>query len=212
MIDGLPVNIARHEMGRYLAKTYPVDADLVFGVPDSGLAAALGYAEESGIPYGSGLIKNRYVGRTFIQPSQTQRERSVSIKLNALASSVKGKRVVMVDDSIVRGTTSANIVNMLREAGAVEVHMRLSSPPFKNPCYFGTDVPDREMLIAHKMSVEEIGKKIGVDSIGYLPIEALCEIEKMCRRKFCMGCFNGAYPVKEPDISRKNIFERRIGE
>ena len=212
VIDGLPVNLARHEMGRYLARTYPVDADLVFGVPDSGLPAALGYAEESGIPYGNGLIKNRYIGRTFIQPLQSQRERSVSIKLNALASSVKGKKVVMIDDSIVRGTTSANIVNMLRKAGAKEVHMRLSSPPFKNPCYFGTDVPDRDMLIAHRLSVAEIGEKIGVDSIGFLPVEALYDIEKSCKRKFCLGCFTGVYPVKEPDVSKKNIFERRIGE
>jgi len=212
VIDGLPVNVARNQMGRYLARTYPVDADLVFGVPDSGLAAALGYAEESGIPYGSGLIKNRYIGRTFIQPSQTQRERSVSLKLNVLASAVKGKRVVMIDDSIVRGTTSANIVNMLREAGAKEVHMRLSSPPFKHPCYFGTDVPDRDMLIAHKLSISEIGRKIGVDTIGFLPIEAFQEIEKSCKRKFCLGCFTGSYPEKEPDVNRKNIFERRIGE
>ena len=212
VIDGLPVSAARHEMGRYLARTYPVEADLVFGVPDSGLIAALGYAEESGISYGTGLIKNRYIGRTFIQPSQTQRERSVSLKLNALASAVSGKRVVMVDDSIVRGTTSANIVSMLREAGAKEVHMRLSSPPFKNPCYFGTDVPDREMLIAHKLSVSEIGRKIGVDSIGYMPIEAFSEIEKNCKRKFCLGCFTGSYPEKEPDVSKKNVFERRIGE
>ncbi|MDP4108414.1 MAG: amidophosphoribosyltransferase [Bacillota bacterium] len=212
VIDGLSVDAARREMGKYLARTYPVDADLVFGVPDSGLSAALGYAEESGVPYGTGLIKNRYIGRTFIQPSQTQRERAVSIKLNVLSSAVRGKRVVMVDDSIVRGTTSANIVRMIREVGALEVHMRLSSPPFKNPCYFGTDVPDRDMLIAHKMSVEEIGKKIGVDSIGFLPVEAFEKIEKGCGRRFCLGCFSGKYPVKEPDVSRKNIFERRIGE
>ncbi len=212
VIDGLSVNEARREMGKALAREFPVEADLVFGVPDSGLPAALGYAEESGIPYGTGLIKNRYIGRTFIQPTQSQRERSVSIKLNALASSVAGKRVVMVDDSIVRGTTSENLVKMLRDAGAKEIHMRLSSPPFMNPCYFGTDVPDRENLIACRMSVEEIGKKIGVDSIGFLPLQVLLDLQKKCNLNFCVGCFTGEYPVPEPENIPKNVFERRIGE
>ena len=208
VIDGLSVERARMAMGAALAREHPVDADLVVGVPDSGLIAALGYSYESKIPYGVGMIKNRYVGRTFIQPSQSQRERSVSIKLNALASCVAGKRIIMIDDSIVRGTTSANLVKMLRQAGATEVHMRLSSPPFRNPCYFGTDVPDRELLIAHKLTVEEIGKKIGVDSLGYLSIEALNDIGKGAGLNFCLGCFNGQYPVKRGNTTKKNIFER----
>lgn len=210
VIDALAVDEARQDMGRYLAKLHPVDADVVIGVPDSGLSAAIGYSRESGIPYSVGLIKNRYIARTFIQPTQSQRERSVSLKLNPLKSAVQGKRVVMVDDSIVRGTTSANLVKLLRNAGATEVHMRVSSPPFTHPCFFGTDIPDCEMLIAHNFSISEIREKIGVDSIGYLNIEALKKIQEKCALPFCLGCFSGEYPVKTPESIKKNIFERRL--
>ena len=159
--------------GEFLAKESPVDADIVIGVPDSGLDAALGYSKESGIPYGVGFIKNKYIGRSFIQPSQDQREDAARIKLNVVRPNIEGKRVIMIDDSIVRGTTCARIVALLREAGAKEVHMRVSSPPFKYPCYFGTDVDSQENLIACKYnSVEDIAKIIGVDSLAYLSIDA----------------------------------------
>ena len=161
------------EAGKFLAEEHPVDADIVIGVPDSGLDAALGYANASGIPYGIGFIKNRYIGRSFIQPTQGQRRDAVRIKLNVVKENIKGKRVIMIDDSIVRGTTCARIVGLLREAGAKEVHMRISSPPFKHPCFFGTDVDSQENLIACKFdTVEEIAKEIGVDSLGYLSVEA----------------------------------------
>ena len=172
-IDDVSVYNARIAAGRYLAKDCPVEADLVVGVPESGNAAAMGYAMESGIPYGTAFVKNTYVGRTFIKPKQSNRESSVSIKLNALKEAVAGKRVIMIDDSIVRGTTSDRIVKMLREAGATEVHVRISSPPFLWPCYFGTDVPAREQLIAYNRTVEEIREVIGADSLGYLDISRL---------------------------------------
>ncbi len=210
VIDGLSVDRARRLMGAHLARLHPVEADIVIGVPDSGLSAAMGYAEESGIPYGVGLIKNRYIGRTFIQPTQVERERAVKIKLNAMAENIRGKRVVMIDDSIVRGTTGDRIVNILRDAGATEVHMRVASPPFTDPCYYGTDVPDRSMLIAPNHSVEEIAKKFGVDSLGYLTEEALADIAKECDLEFCTSCFNGRYPVEREQES--SIYERRIGE
>lgn len=159
-----------------MAKEHPVEADVVIGVPDSGLDAALGYAQESGIPYGMGFVKNRYIARTFIQPEQGQRENSVRIKLNALASVVKGKRVIMVDDSIVRGTTSARIVTLLRDAGAGEVHVRVSAPPFISPCYYGTDIDSKENLIACQMSEQEICRVIGADSLGYLSVEGVRHI------------------------------------
>lgn len=193
VIDGISVYHARREMGRILAREHPVDADLVIGVPDSGLEAAMGYAEQSGIPYGEGLVKNRYIGRTFILPSQEQREAGVRIKLNVLSASVRGKRVVMVDDSIVRGTTSANIVRMLKEAGAREVHMRVSSPPFVCPCYFGTDIPSKGELAACRHSVENIRKSIGADTLGYISLEGLLEIAPC---GFCDACFSGEYPME----------------
>jgi amidophosphoribosyltransferase len=207
VIQSASVYEVRKEMGRHLAREHPVAADLVFGVPDSGLCAAIGYAEESKIPYGKGLIKNKYIGRTFIQPTQTQREQAVNIKLNALKSSVAGKRVVMVDDSIVRGTTSAKIIRSIREAGAKEVHMRVSAPPFLWPCYFGTDVPSREGLLAANHSIEEIRGILGADSLGYLSLDALPEIAKALDCGYCAGCFNGTYPMEVPEQADKLEFE-----
>ncbi|MBC8536784.1 amidophosphoribosyltransferase [Feifania hominis] len=208
VIEGASVHQARQEAGKYLAIEHPVEADIVVGVPDSGLDAALGYAKQSGIPYGIGFIKNRYIGRTFIQPTQGQRETSVRIKLNPLASAVKGKRVVMVDDSIVRGTTSKRIVNSLREAGAKEIHMRVSSPPFLNPCYFGTDIDSRDKLIANNHSLQEIRRHLGVESLGYLSIENLRKIPVGAKCHFCEGCFTGKYPIDvDEDDQSKNIFE-----
>lgn len=213
VIDGASVHHARRQAGKYLAQEHPVDADLVIGVPDSGLDAALGYAEESGIPYGIGFIKNRYIGRSFIEPSQKQREGAVRIKLNAIAENIRGKRVIMIDDSIVRGTTSARIVALLREAGAKEVHMRVSSPPFRHACYFGTDVDSGDRLIACRYdSVEEIGREIGVDSLGYLSIEATRKIAGGASVGFCTGCFTGEYPIPVPKEVVKNKFDRKLGE
>ncbi len=210
VIDGASVEFARQEAGRHLAMEHPVDADVVIGVPDSGIPAAIGYAKASGIPYGVGLIKNRYIGRTFIQPGQKNRERSVRMKLNALKYAVEGKRVVMVDDSIVRGTTCARLVKILRDAGAKEVHMRVSAPPFLHPCFFGTDVPDRESLIANNHTVEEIRDIIGVDSLGYLSIKAAGQIAVGASCGFCNGCFTGVYPIETPDSVRKSIFDNGI--
>ena len=210
VIEGASVHEARQRAGAYLALEHPVQADVVIGVPDSGLDAALGYAKQTGIPYGVGFIKNRYVGRTFIQPTQGQREKSVRIKLNALAATVEGKRVVLVDDSIVRGTTSARIVSLLREAGATEGHMRISSPPFVDVCYFGTDVDSRDNLIACQMSIDEIRKKIGADSLGYLSVSDVQKIASGARCKFCTGCFTGQYPVEVPGEVPKDKFENAI--
>lgn len=198
-IDGVSVYRARVEAGRRLAKEHPVDADVVIGVPDSGVSAALGYSMESGIPYGVGLIKNRYVGRTFIKPEQGQREDSVRIKLNALKEAINGKRVVMIDDSIVRGTTSKRIVQMLRNAGALEVHMRVSSPPYKFPCYFGVDVSSKSELVAAKHSIEEIREMIGADSLGFLSLEGLLESPVGAKCGFCTACFTGDYPMEIPE-------------
>ena len=185
---------------------------MVIGVPDSGLDAALGYARESGIPYGTGFIKNRYVGRTFILPSQAEREEAVRIKLNVLKATVQGKRVIMVDDSIVRGTTSANIVRLLREAGATEVHMRVASPPYISPCYFGTDIDDKDKLIACKMSIEDIGKQIGVDTIGYLSLDGIKQIAANADCNCCIGCFTGQYPIEVPSVLKKDKYDFKIGE
>lgn len=196
VIDGMSVYDSRITAGRCLAKDSPVDADVVVGVPESGNAAAMGYSLESGIPYGTAFIKNGYVGRTFIKPQQSQRESSVRVKLNVLKEAVNGKRVIMIDDSIVRGTTSDRIVGMLREAGATEVHVRISSPPFLYPCYFGTDIPDREQLIAYNRSVDDICKIIGADSLAYLKMERLPELSG--GRQYCHGCFSGQYPMKPP--------------
>ena len=195
-IDGASVHEARLRAGAFLALEHPVQADLVVGVPDSGLDAAMGFAEESGIPYGVGLVKNRYIGRTFITPGQESREQAVRIKLGALASCVAGKRVVMVDDSIVRGTTSKQIVSLLREAGATEVHMYSSAPPFIAPCYFGTDIPDRDALIACNYTQEEMREMIGADSLHFLSLEALHQIAPQADCGFCDGCFTGTYPIE----------------
>ena len=194
-ICGQGVHQARLRAGRFLAQEHPAEADVVIGVPDSGLDAALGYAEESGIPYGVGLVKNRYIGRTFITPGQGRREQAVRIKLGALRSCVKGKRVVLVDDSIVRGTTSRQIVSLLREVGAAEVHLRSSAPPFIAPCYFGTDIPDEDELIACRCSVEEIRARTGADSLGFLSLNALKRVAPDAACGFCDGCFTGKYPM-----------------
>ena len=205
-IDNISVYDARIAAGRFLAIDSPVDADMVVGVPESGNVAALGYAMQSGIPYGQAFVKNSYIGRTFIKPKQKNRESSVQVKLNALESAVKGKRIIMIDDSIVRGTTSDRIVRMLRDAGAKEVHMRVSSPPFLWPCYFGTDVPAREQLIAYNRNVDDICRIIGADSLAYLDIERL---EEMVGGNLgiCKGCFTGSYPVNRPTEDIRGEFE-----
>ncbi|MDR2605934.1 MAG: amidophosphoribosyltransferase [Oscillospiraceae bacterium] len=237
VIEGESVHIARKRAGRLLARSNPVDADVVIGNPDSALDAALGYAEESGIPYGMGIAKNRYVGRTFIQPTQNQRTASVAIKLSPLKATVNGKRVVLVDDSIVRGTTTKHIVHKLREAGATEVHLRISSPPFRCPCYFGTDVDSVENLIANKYSANSPGAAqissecsadalsvnghsveqlialdLGADSLGYLSVEDVKLIAEVPNADFCVGCFTGEYPVEPPQDSGKRKFERKLSE
>lgn len=210
VIEGTSVYEARKNAGKVLAQEHPVEADLVFGVPDSGLCAAIGYSEESGIPYGYGLIKNRYIGRTFIQPDQSERQNLVKIKLNVLADAVKGKRVVMVDDSIVRGTTIRNIVRMLKEAGALEVHVRISSPPFMHPCYFGTDVPSKENLVACKMNLKEIAEAIEADSLGYLSVEGLKKLLPGRKDGYCKGCFTGEYPMSVFAENESDENERRM--
>ena len=192
-IEGRNVHAFRKESGRLLYKEAPADADIVVGVPDSSLSAAMGYAEASGLPYEMGLIKNKYIGRTFIQGSQKQRENSVRIKLNVVSSTVKGKRVVLVDDSIVRGTTSRRIVRLLREAGATEVHVRIASPPFKNPCFYGVDTSTYEELLCARMSVPEACEYIGADSLAYLSPDALLKAGNRC--ELCMACFTGNYPT-----------------
>lgn len=204
-IDGQSVYASRIQAGRFLAIDSPVEADLVVGVPESGNAAALGYSLESGIPYGTAFVKNSYVGRTFIKPKQSSRESSVRVKLNVLKEAVAGKRVVMIDDSIVRGTTSDRIVHMLREAGAKEVHMRVSSPPFLWPCYFGTDVPAREQLIAYNRTVDEICDMIGADSLGYLDMGRLKDLAPGLR--ICEGCFTGKYPMEPPKEDIRGEYE-----
>ncbi|MBS5958948.1 MULTISPECIES: amidophosphoribosyltransferase [Clostridia] len=196
VFDGVSVYHARISAGRALAMDSPIDADLVVGVPESGNAAALGYSLQSGIPYGTAFVKNSYVGRTFIKPKQSNRESSVRIKLNVLKEAVAGKRVIMIDDSIVRGTTSALIVNMLREAGAKEVHVRISAPPFLHPCYFGTDIPDQDQLIAHNRTVDEIRELLGADSLSYLKIERLAGMAEGL--PICTACFSGNYPIEPP--------------
>ncbi|MEA4890189.1 MAG: amidophosphoribosyltransferase [Clostridiaceae bacterium] len=194
-IDGISVHEARLAAGRLLARQYPVEADLVFGVPDSGIDAAIGYSMASGIPYGKGFVKNNYVGRTFIKPTQSQREAAVRIKLNPVRASVAGKRVVMIDDSIVRGTTSAKIVHMLKQVGAKEVHVRISSPPFMWPCYFGTDIPSVDELTARKHSLNEICQMIGADSLGFLQADSLDAMLSESGHHYCDACFSGIYPV-----------------
>ncbi len=213
VIDGVSVHEARLRAGEILARHHPAAADVVIGVPDSGLDAALGYARASGIPYGVGFIKNKYIGRTFIAPGQAAREDLVRIKLNPIASVVKGKRLVVVDDSIVRGTTSARFVRLLREAGATEVHLRISAPPFLNPCYYGTDIDSRENLVACSHTVEETANLIGADSLGYLPVEDLPYLIGSDRHEgYCDACFTNDYPTQIPQDNGKSRFEYKISE
>lgn len=206
IIDNVSVYNSRITAGKYLAIDSPVDADVVVGVPESGNAAALGYSLQSGIPYGTAFIKNGYVGRTFIKPKQSNRESSVKVKLNVLKEAVNGKKVIMIDDSIVRGTTSGRIVKMLREAGAAEVHVRISSPPFLYECYFGTDIPSREQLIAYNHSIGEICDMIGADSLGYLKQERLKEIAGGL--SICTGCFDGNYPLEPPKEDIRGEYQK----
>ncbi|MDR1495514.1 MAG: amidophosphoribosyltransferase [Clostridiales Family XIII bacterium] len=208
--QGASVELARRRMGRALARESGVDADIVVAVPDSGVPAAAGYAEESGLQNVVGLIKNRYIGRTFIQPHQNQRERAVRLKLNPLAANVAGKRVVLIDDSIVRGTTSARIVGALREAGAAEVHMRVSAPPFRYPCYFGTDVPDKDRLIAVGRTENDIAEMLGADSLAYLNVDTLRRILAEAGIPSCAACFSGDYPIEPPQARDTDIFSQPI--
>lgn len=212
VIDGASVHNARLRAGAYLALEHPVQADVVIGVPDSGIDAAIGYSRQSGIPYGLGFIKNRYIGRTFIQPEQSQRQNAVRIKLNVIESTVRGKRVVLIDDSVVRGTTSARIVGLLRDAGATEVHLRLSSPPFLYPCYFGTDIESSEHLLAFNHTVEEMRQIIGVDSLGFLNTAHVDKLAERAACDFCDACFTGNYPVEPPKKAQKLKFETPLTE
>ncbi|MDR0552381.1 MAG: amidophosphoribosyltransferase [Spirochaetaceae bacterium] len=210
VIDGVSVHEARLKAGEILAREHPADVDVVIGVPDSGLDAALGFSRASGIPFDFGFLKNKYIARTFISPDAGGRAGRVRLKLNPIETAVKGKRVVMVDDSIVRGTTSMQIIRLLREAGAKEVHIRLSCPPFLYPCYFGTDIDRSENLIAHNHTLFEIKQIIGADSIGYLSIEGLSEMTRGCSSGLCTACFSGDYPVDISKIGEKDLFEREI--
>ena len=210
VIDGVSVHEARKEAGRLLARRHPVEADMVVGVPDSGMDAALGYGEESGIPFALGFIKNKYIGRTFISPGQGERLDKVRIKLSPIGPAVKGKRVVLIDDSIVRGTTSGQIVSLLREAGAREIHLRISAPPFRNPCYYGTDIDSRDKLIACRYSVPEICKFVGADSLGYLELEDLAQM--LGSKDFCHACFSGEYPTGIPTHTEKDRFEGKLSQ
>lgn len=208
VIDGISVHTARLRAGEILARQHPAEADLVIGVPDSGLDAALGFSRASGIPYGIGLIKNKYIGRTFISPGQDARLDQVKIKLSAIKDAVRGKRLILIDDSIVRGTTSGRIVKLLREAGAREIHMRVSSPPFLHPCYYGTDIDSQEHLIACHHSVAETAELIGADSLGYLPVTELPALAGGCG--VCTACFSGDYPTAIPSDTRKDRFEQKL--
>lgn len=210
VLDGYSVHDARVRAGEFLARQHPVDADIVIGVPDSGLDAAIGYSRASGIPYALGLIKNKYIGRTFIAPTQKMREDTVRIKLNAITSVISGKRVVLVDDSIVRGVTSERLVNLIRDAGAKEVHMRISSPPFLHPCYYGTDIDSEENLIAHSHTVEETAKIIGVDTLGYLGLETVTALpDGKVSTEYCAACFGGIYPTEIPGGGKSRL-ERKM--
>jgi amidophosphoribosyltransferase len=208
VIDGQLVYLARERMGRILAREHPADADLVIAVPDASIPAAMGYATESGLPIREGFVKNRYIGRTFIQPAQSQRTGDVALKLNPLPEVLRGKRVVVVDDSIVRGTTTPRVVEQLRRAGAREIHMRISSPPMRWPCYLGVDTAPIESLIAARMSVEEIREHIGADSLGYLSIEGLIEAIGLPESTLCNACFHGRYPMPIETGQDKFALER----
>ena len=208
-ISGRNVHATRVAVGERLAKEHPVDADLVIPVPESGTPAAVGYAKASGIPYGAGLVKNSYVGRTFIQPSQTIRQLGIRLKLNPLREIIEGKRIIVVDDSIVRGNTQRALIRMLREAGALEIHVRISSPPVKWPCYYGIDFASRAELVAAGLEVEEIRRSIGADSLGYVSLEGLIEATTIAAENLCSACFTGEYPIEIPaDLSAgKNLSE-----
>jgi amidophosphoribosyltransferase len=209
MISGRRLHSVRVEVGRTLAREFPAEADLVIPVPESGTPAAIGYAEASGIPYGQGLVKNSYVGRTFIQPSQTIRQLGIRLKLNPLRDVIAGKRLVVVDDTIVRGNTQRALVRMLREAGASEVHVRISAPPVKWPCFYGIDFATRAELIANGLDTEEICRSIGADSLGYVSLEGLVAATQVGKRALCRACFDGVYPVELPLSERlgKSILE-----
>ena len=214
VIEGASVHEARLRSGEFLATEHPVDADIVIGVPDSGIDAAIGYSRASGIPYGMGLIKSKYVGRTFIAPNQKARENLVRLKLNPIADVIKGKRVVLIDDSIVRGTTSARIVKLIRDAGAKEVHMRVSAPAFINPCFYGTDIDSKDNLIACLHTHKEIEEMIGVDSLGFLSVENAKKLP-ICNKEgvgYCTACFDGTYPTEVPEKRTKSKFEQKLSE
>ena len=210
VIDGCSVHQARLNAGHFLAEEHPADADVVIGVPDSGIDAAIGYAEATGIPYSVGFIKNKYIGRTFIAPGQSAREDKVRIKLNPIAGAVRGKRVVLIDDSLVRGTTSKRIVGLLREAGATEIHLRIAAPPFTHPCYYGTDVDSQDSLIACHRTVEEVRQIVGADSLGFLNVRYLPRLpgETSGPRGYCTACFTGEYKTSTPTPGNKDVFEK----
>ena len=213
VISGCSVHLARKRAGAFLAKAHPVEADVVIGAPDSGIDAAIGYAEESGIPYGLGLIKNKYIGRTFIDPGQSVREDKVKIKLNPVAETVRGKRVVLVDDSIVRGTTMVRVVKLLRDAGATEIHVRSSAPEFLNPCYYGTDIGSKDELVACKYTPAEMAKMFGAESVGFLPIEDVVKLGASGTCKgYCKACFDGDYPTEVPCEDDGNKYDHKISE
>ena len=213
VIAGCSVHLARKRAGAFLAKAYPTEADVVIGAPDSGIDAAIGYAEESGIPYGLGLIKNKYIGRTFIDPGQNVREDKVKIKLNPVVETVKGKRVILVDDSIVRGTTMARVVKLLRDAGATEIHVRSSAPAFLNPCYYGTDIASREVLIACNHTEQEMARIFGADSVGFLPLQDVFKLGASGKCKgYCAACFDGDYPTETPTATSVNKYDQKISE
>ena len=213
IIANCSVHYARKRAGAFLAKAHPTEADVVIGAPDSGIDAAIGYAEESGIPYGLGLIKNKYIGRTFIDPGQNVREDKVKIKLNPVSETVRGKRVILVDDSIVRGTTCARVVKLLRDAGATEIHVRSSAPAFLNPCYYGTDIASKDVLIACKHTPEEMAKIFGADSVAFLPLEDVFKLaESGTCKGYCAACFNGVYPAGEPKCQETNKYDFKISE
>jgi amidophosphoribosyltransferase len=211
-INGKNVYDARVEMGRTLAREYPVDADLVIPTPESGTPAAIGYSQESGIPFGHGLVKNAYVGRTFIQPSQTIRQRGIRLKLNPLKEVIQGKRIIVIDDSIVRGNTQRALVQMLREAGAAEIHVRISSPPITWPCFYGIDFATRAELIATGIGVDDVRQSIGADSLGYLTKDGMVAATGQQERELCTACFTGKYPIELPMADRlgKNLLEKGV--
>ena len=209
VVDGESVCLAHQKAGAFLAEEHPVEADVVIGVPDSGLDAAIGYANASGIPYAIGFTKNKYIGRTFIAPTQDERESGVNIKLNPIRPVVKGKRIVLIDDSIVRGTTCRRTIELLRRAGATEIHMRVSAPPFVAACYYGTDIDSADKLIANQHSIDEIAKIIGVDSLGYLGMNHVTRLTDS-DMGFCTACFSGIYPTAIPKVGEKDRFERKI--